>query len=44
MLKQLINKYGLLILMLVLPSLNFGMDSFTLICTGAVHGEIDPCG
>jgi hypothetical protein len=31
-------------LLTVLPFLTFGADSFTIICTGSVHGEVDPCG
>lgn len=44
MFKNLIKYTGFFIIMVVLPALNYGMDSFTFICTGAVHGEVDPCG
>ena len=33
-----------IILLLLLPTMSYGLDSFTIVCTGSVHGEVDPCG
>ena len=43
MLKYII-KNSIIIILLILPTMNFGSDSFTIVCTGSVHGEVDPCG
>ncbi len=44
MVRNLIQYTGLILLMVFLPALTYGTDAFTIICTGSVHGEVDPCG
>ncbi len=33
-----------LLILIFLPQLVYGAESFILMCTGSVHGEVDPCG